>query len=150
MTKCWTNRLASGHARAIGSALVTTAARTALSSALLWAALASGAGAAGPVEVRSDGVTQDSRDAMMKTARDYNLRIGFAEGDGSFLANVQVAIHDTQGATVWSGMVEGPLLFARIPTGSYTVTATSDGRSIRRTVKASEGTAIEYFRWPAR
>ena len=119
-------------------------------AAIIAFALAGPAAAAGPVEVRSDGVTKDSRDAMMKTARDYNLHLGFVEADGSFLANIDVSIQDAKGASVWSGMADGPLLFARLPPGSYTVTATSSGRTLKRSVKTADGGAVTYLRWPAR
>jgi hypothetical protein len=106
--------------------------------------------AGGAVEVKSDGVTLESREAMMRTARDYNLHLGFVQADGSFLANVEVAIHDARGAPVWSGMAAGPLLFARVPPGSYVVTATAEGQTLKRTVKAAGGGAVNYLRWPAR
>ena len=105
---------------------------------------------AGPVEVRSGGVTLESREAMMKTAAGYTLRLAFVQADGSFLANVDVAIHDARGAPVWSGMAEGPLLFARVPPGSYAVAATAEGRTLKRTLKAAGGGALEHLRWPAR
>ncbi len=118
---------------------------------LLASVLASGALAAtGSVEVKSDGVTLESREAMMATARDYNLHLGFVQADGSFLANVEVAIQDAKGGAVWSGMAAGPLLFARLPAGSYVVTATADGRTLKRTVKTAGGGAVNYLRWPAR
>jgi hypothetical protein len=120
-------------------------------AAAIAAALVTGpVAAAGPVEVRSDGVTKDSRDVMMKTARDYNLHLGFVQADGSFLANIDVSIQDAKGATVWSGMADGPLLFARLPPGSYTVTATTGGQTLKRSVQTAEGGPITYLRWPAR
>ena len=113
--------------------------------------LASGALAAGgPVEVKSDGVTLESREAMMAAARGYNLHLGFVQGDGSFLADVDVAIHDAQGKPVWSGIASGPLLFARVPPGSYVVTAAAQGQTLKRTVKTADGGAVNYLRWPAR
>jgi hypothetical protein len=118
--------------------------------AIVSLAVAAGAhSAAGPVDVRSGGVTLESREAMMKAATGYNLRLAFVQADGSFLANVEVAIHDARGAPVWTGIAEGPLLFARVPPGGYAVTATAEGRTLKRTLKAGGG-ALEYLRWPAR
>jgi hypothetical protein len=47
------------------------------------------------------------------------------QGSGEYLASVQVIIRNTQGDTVLAAQSQGPLLFAQLPPGDYTVEATA-------------------------
>ena len=99
----------------------------------------------------SGGVGLEEREQMMQRYGEYNLHLGFAEQSGEFLAGVQVSARDENGAVVFSGVTEGPLLFAKVPPGAYRVTASYGGVVRTRVVRVSDAPGpIEYFRWPER
>jgi hypothetical protein len=87
----------------------------------------------GPVLI--GGVGDENREAMMQAYKDYNLHLAFAEKTGEFVADVPVTIKDAHGHEVWSGSSEGPMLFAKVPPGRYTVTAEYDGRRQQKSVQ---------------
>src|SRR5262245_25871114 len=69
----------------------------------------------------SGGVGHDERERMMQRYRDYNLHLGFAEPDGSYLAGVAVTAQDEGGRVVLASVADGPFLFASLQPGSYRV-----------------------------
>jgi hypothetical protein len=104
--------------------------------------------AAGEPHVITGGVGAEAREDFMKAYRDHNLHLAFADRSGAFLADVEVAIRDAQGREVWSGTTEGPLLFARLPSGRYTVHAEFDGEARQRSIQVGERAGLmQYFHW---
>src|SRR5262245_9098211 len=115
------------------------------------AALATGAAAFTPrmPGTLSGGVGLEERAQMMERYGEYNLHLGFAEQSGEYLAGVQVSARDENGAVVFSGVTEGPLLFAKVPPGAYRVTASYGGVVQTPVIRGSDAPGrIEYFRWP--
>lgn len=99
----------------------------------------------------SGGVGLEERAQMMERYGEYNLHLGFAEQSGEYLAGVQVSARDANGAVVFAGETEGPLLFANVPPGAYRVTASYGGVARTRVIRVSDAPGpIEYFRWPER
>jgi hypothetical protein len=98
----------------------------------------------------SGGVGEDSVGRLNARARDFNLKLVFTLNEGNYLTDVNVVIVDAKGAKLIEHTAEGPLFFARLPAGQYSVTATNEGKAVTRkvTVGASNLRA-EYFRWPA-
>jgi hypothetical protein len=135
------------------------------SSALLWTGifvlgLASVGFFIAPVraqlEARSDkgvpylsgGVGLDERDALRARARDYNLTLSFAEKTGNYLSDVEVVIKDAQGNTALETVSEGPWFFVKLPAGSYTVIATTMGKTHQQLAKVSATRQTQlYFYW---
>ena len=115
------------------------------------AALATGAAAFAPrmPGTLSGGVGLEERAQMMERYGEYNLHLGFAEQSGEYLAGVQVSARDANGAVVFAGETEGPLLFANVPPGAYRVTASYGGVARTRVIRVSDAPGpMEYFRWP--
>jgi hypothetical protein len=95
----------------------------------------------------SGGVGHDERERMMQRYRDYNLHLGFAEPDGSYLAGVGVTAQDENGRVVLTSVTDGPFLFASLPPGSYRVTVDLGGQLSTRTIRVgSDAGPIHYFR----
>jgi hypothetical protein len=83
----------------------------------------------------SGGVGEDDRDALQQVQEDYDLKLVFADRSGDYLADVNVLILDAAGKTVLEAVSEGPWFFARLPAGSYTVSAGVPGSQSRRKVR---------------
>jgi hypothetical protein len=97
----------------------------------------------------SGGVAEDSRDRMNSMARDFNLKLVFTLNEGNYLASVPVRITDSRGRVVVEDVSEGPFFMAKLPAGTYTVTATNDGKTQTRRVQVGNGLRTEHLRWPA-
>lgn len=72
----------------------------------------------------SGGVGDEERQAMDALAGQYNLKLEFARNDGTFLADVRVAL---RGPVTVDLVSEGPVLMLRLPPGTYAVTAVVEG-----------------------
>jgi hypothetical protein len=102
----------------------------------------------GNVAYVSGGVGVDERDRLTAMSQDDNLRLSFAMPDGEFLGGAEVNIKDNHGSEVLDAPANGPLFFAKLPAGNYTVEATTMGRTLARTVTVpAKGQASVYFIW---
>jgi hypothetical protein len=97
----------------------------------------------------SGGVAEDSRDRMNSMSRDFNLKLVFTLNEGNYLASVPVKITDSRGRVIVEDVSEGPFFMAKLPTGSYTVTAVNDGKAQTRRVQVGTGLRTEHLRWAA-
>lgn len=97
----------------------------------------------------SGGVADDSRDRMNSMARDFNLKLVFTLNEGNYLASVPVKITDSRGRVVVEDVSEGPFFMAKLPAGSYTVTAANDGKVQTRRTTVGSGLRTEHLRWAA-
>lgn len=109
---------------------------------LVSASAAAAVPAPGPVV--TGGVGDEDRDAMMQAYKEYNLHLAFAEKSGEFVADVPVTIRDARGREVWSGNSDGPMLFAKVPPGRYSVTAQYDGCEQQKSVQAGRDAGRIY------
>lgn len=98
----------------------------------------------------SGGVGADERDALKAMAKDYNLRLLFADKKtGSYQAGVKVAIADTKGRKVVDAVSDGPWFYAKLPPGRYRVTADADGKTVTRRATIGAGHSAHLdFRLP--
>lgn len=106
----------------------------------------------GRIDYVSGGVSLPARDALLAQARDqrYNLHLEFvAAPAGEYLADVQVTITDARGSQILSTRTEGPWLFARVPPGSYKVTARYGDTSRTQALGVGEGRHRIVMRFPA-
>lgn len=90
--------------------------------------------------VLSGGVGDEEREAMKQEYDEYNLHLAFAEKSpeskkAEFVSDVDVAIRDAKGREVWQGKADGPMLFAKLPPGRYTVSASYEGKTKQKTVQ---------------
>ena len=102
------------------------------------------------VQFINGGIGQDSLERVRKLARqhDFNVELVFAWRAGNFLADIPVAIEDTEGKTVFTMDGAGPVLSLRLPPGRYTATATYDGNMVKHSFEAPQsGMKVVRFAW---
>jgi hypothetical protein len=82
------------------------------------------------------GVGQEEQDAMRAMRADYNLLLTFATtGSGAFRSDVRLDVMDAKGATLLSVTNTGPMFYAKLPAGTYRISAAAEGKTFKRTVK---------------
>lgn len=91
------------------------------------------------------GFGKDERMAMTRTLPDYNLKLEFAEGGRAYVAGAVVHI-EGQGVVI-DTPVNGPWLLAKLPAGSYAVTASLNGIQKSQTFRVDGGVTRAVFRW---
>ena len=81
---------------------------------------------------------------------EHNVKMVFALVTGNYVADVDVDVKDRSGRTVIKGVANGPWLYARLPAGSYTASATFNGQTVtERFDVGRKGQRTAIFRWPA-
>jgi len=75
----------------------------------------------------SGGIGDDARDEMRKAAAAYNVHLVFSDPQGHYLADIPFKVARRDGSEIYSGVSEGPLLYLKLPAGSYQITAEIDG-----------------------
>ena len=107
----------------------------------------------GGVQYVSGGIGADESHDMQAAASQWPLALEFAVRSGNlaqWLANVDVRIADRHGREVLHTLSDGPLLFAQLAPGDYTIRADADGRAIERHVHIGPGGHAKLtLVWPA-
>jgi hypothetical protein len=94
------------------------------------------------------GVGTDEQNAMRALKADYNLRLTFAtKQTGAYRSDVQLDIADAKGAGVLSVANTGPMFFAKLPPGTYKISAAAEGKTFKRTVKLGAGAKEMTLHW---
>lgn len=89
----------------------------------------------GGVPYISGGIGEDERTALNAAAADYNLKLVFADkGGGHYLSDIKVSIKGAKGADVLEAVSDGPWFLAKLPPGSYRVTASAGDQRQSRSV----------------
>jgi hypothetical protein len=111
--------------------------------------LITAAGAQADIPYTSGGVGLNSQEELIARQKEFSLKLVFAEKQtGSYLANVEVTIADTAGETLVNAVSDGPWFYAKLPAGSYKVTATFHGIAQSVAVKVpATGLKEQYLRW---
>ena len=104
---------------------------------------------AGEISYVSGGVGASEQEALEQVKSDYNLRLLFAvSGSGAFLAKVPVTIADPGGQVLLDAVADGPYFYARVPAGSYRVSAENAGKVQTRSITVpTSGAVSEGFYW---
>ncbi|MBI4194317.1 MAG: carboxypeptidase regulatory-like domain-containing protein [Betaproteobacteria bacterium] len=97
----------------------------------------------------SGGVGLDSEERLKAREKEFSLKLVFTLIEGNYVADVGVKVADAAGRTLVEHVADGPFFLAKLPAGSYSVTATHEGRTHSRKVKVAERLRTEYFRWPS-
>lgn len=113
------------------------------------AATAESVPAAGNVSFVSGGVGADALERLEAREKEFNLKLVFTLSEGNYLADVGVRVADAAGKTVIEHVADGPIFMAKLPRGTYTVSATYDGRTQTRKIAVGERLQTAYLRWPA-
>jgi hypothetical protein len=96
----------------------------------------------------SGGFGVEERAALQTLGTKDNLELSFALQNDEYLGGAKVLIKDERGEKVLETASDGPLFYAKLPTGTYTVMATALGKTMTRTVKVpATGRARLYFAW---
>lgn len=102
----------------------------------------------GGIRYVSGGIGLSERDDLSALSDQFNLRLMFAiQGSGNYLADIQVRILDSGGATVLDAISQGPYFLAQLPPGGYTVEAGMLGQTQRQTVRVGSGQSQLNFYW---
>ena len=124
---------------ALGSVLITSAARANSDEVVH---------TAGNVSYVSGGVGTESQDQLSSLAKDFNLKLVFALKSGEFVSNVKISIADAKGNSLLDTTADGPWLLAKLPAGSYQVSASFAGNAVTHkiAVDAARLKTLD-FRW---
>ena len=96
----------------------------------------------------SGGAGADAREELLAKEKEYNLKIIAADKSGDYLAGVKVVIESARKEQVLGTTMEGPILLVKLPPGTYTIRATSDGQTLTRAVTIpAQGLRQVDFRW---
>lgn len=93
------------------------------------------------------GVGVDERADMARMAKDFNLKLVFAEPSRPYIADVRVEIKDKSGTKLVDTSSDGPWFFARLPEGQYRVTVNHAGKKEEKTVDAGLRLQTLTFLW---
>lgn len=105
--------------------------------------------ALGNVPVISGGVGEDSVARLQAREKEFNLKLVFALVEGNYLADVGVTISDASGKTLAEHVTDGPIFMARLPAGTYLVTARYSGNAQTRKISVrADRLHTDYLRWP--
>ncbi len=109
------------------------------------------AGENAPVRYISGGVSESGMQRIDAETNGYNLKL-LCVAQGAYLADVSVKITDSKGANVLDVVTDGPVLLAKLPPGSYTVTAKGEkGSVLTQPVKVRDARLFSYvLRFPAK
>lgn len=129
----------------------------AAAAALLAACLAPAAFAQAPgpqphdqngITYLNGGVGSEEQTMMRSVRADYNLQLTFAtNSSGAYRSDVQVDIVDAKGNVLVSRPNAGPMFFAKLPAGTYRLTAAAEGKTFKRTIKAGSGVKEMTLHW---
>ena len=94
------------------------------------------------------GVGEEEQAAMRAQRADYNLQLVFAtQQTGAYRSDVQLVIADAKGNQLLSAANTGPMFFARVPSGTYKISAAAEGKTFKRTVKVGTGVKELTLHW---
>jgi hypothetical protein len=98
----------------------------------------------------SGGVSLNARDNLRSQERDANVKLVFALNTGNYVSDVQVKVTDSKGNVVIDDVSNGPWVLAKLQPGTYTATATYNGKTVTQKITAGKsGLRTAQFRWPA-
>ena len=104
----------------------------------------------GGVRYLSGGVGDSEIQAIREATPRYSLSVLMATKDGSYLSNVDVKIQQKGGKQVLAAVTEGPVLLADLPMGTYSLTATAEGKTMNERFNLTKGQHRRIvLRWPA-
>jgi hypothetical protein len=94
------------------------------------------------------GVGHDEQEAMRALRADYNLQLTFAtKQTGAYRSDVQLDIADTKGTSLLSVPNTGPMFFAKLPPGTYRISASAEGKTFKRSVRLGNGAKEMVLHW---
>lgn len=104
----------------------------------------------GDVTFVSGGIGTDEQNEMQAVRADYNLNLLFSvKGTGEYVSDVKIVITDSSGDIVLDTVADGPMLFALLKPGRYTISVYRDGQLLSKkiTVGSKKRTSLTLS-WP--
>jgi hypothetical protein len=96
----------------------------------------------------SGGVGDEELALLQTQSRAYNVKLTFAAKEGHYLAEIPIAIVDSQGRKVLEAVAEGPVLYTKLPPGTYNVIAQADGKTHQQKVQVTQQQQAQLlFAW---
>ena len=96
----------------------------------------------------SGGVGDEELALLQTQSRVYNVKLTFAAKAGNYLAEIPLAIVDSQGHKVLEAVAQGPVLYTQLPPGTYTVIAQADGKTQQQKVQVTPQQQVQLlFTW---
>ncbi|HEV8343988.1 MAG TPA: carboxypeptidase regulatory-like domain-containing protein [Candidatus Binatia bacterium] len=96
----------------------------------------------------SGGIGIEERENMRALSKEDNLVLSFALQNKEYLGDAKVLIKDDKGKKVLEAESDGPLFFAKLPAGNYTVEATAMEKPLEQVAHVpSKGQVRLYFTW---
>jgi hypothetical protein len=96
----------------------------------------------------SGGIGVEERETVEAIGKEHNLKLTFALQNGNYLGDVNVVVKDNKGSPVLEAVSDGPLFFAKLPAGSYTIEATTREKNLKHTARISaRGQTQVHFVW---
>jgi len=97
----------------------------------------------------SGGVGLDEQMSMDELAKNYNVKIVFAEAPRDYVSDVKVKIEDHSGKVLLEATANGPWFFANLPPGEYRVEASFHNHREVKDLKVAGGHQTVEFFWKA-
>ena len=96
----------------------------------------------------SGGVGSDETNAIKAMGDRFNLHVSMTTTGGAYMDGGSVTIVDAQGHAVLSTEAAGPLFYAQLKPGSYTIKVSGNGKQMQQMVKISaSGSQMLNFTW---
>jgi hypothetical protein len=103
----------------------------------------------GDIPYISGGIGSDETDAIEAVKENYNLRVTSADKTGHFRGDTRIIVSDVTEDVLLDTITQGPLFYANLPKGRYTVYGYSEGQSKTQKVTITKGkTTRVHFSWP--
>jgi len=118
---------------------------------LLITCLASHAALADPAPKQQNGISyvnggvgQEEQSAMRAQRADYNLLLTFAtRQSGAYRSDIM----DAKGTTLLSAANTGPMFYAKLPAGTYRISAAAEGKVFKRSVRIGAAPKEMTLHW---
>lgn len=93
------------------------------------------------------GVGDEERETMQAMKPDYNLFIESATKSGAYVGDTKVVISERGGPQIFETNA-GPLFYAQLPPGRYTIEGMSQGQVIKKDITISKRKPANiHFQW---
>lgn len=101
------------------------------------------------VNYLTGGISIEEEAALAEMARDYTLKVVNALKCGDYLNNINILIMDKADSIVLETDTNGPILYANLKPGKYTVYASAFGERYHKPFTAKQGVQRQVvFYWP--
>ncbi|MBK8183380.1 MAG: carboxypeptidase regulatory-like domain-containing protein [Candidatus Competibacteraceae bacterium] len=100
------------------------------------------------IRYASGGVGESEREELRAMSNEFSLRIMSAmQGGGEYLADAQVKILDSRGASMLSETSRGPFFLAQLPPGDYTVEVNVGDQMQKQSAQIGQNQLQLNFYW---